>query len=117
MGKIIRETIRLGEQPPQLSAAELARMDDLAEKGGDKYYEDIPEMDEEFFENASFFGPEEEAKIFAAAAAEADKETVSLQLTPQAAAYIRSRGPMFRSRLGAVLEAYVAQAEQSEQGP
>ncbi len=66
-----------------------------------EYYGDISEMSEEFLTNAKRvdFPP---------------KEPVTLELTPHAAAYVRHRGPGFRSQLSAILEAHIAEVEGSE---
>ncbi len=114
MGKFVTYTPD-PNNPVRLTEAEQARIDELAEQGGAAYYADIPELDEEFFRSAHFFGPEEEAAEFARAAAEMEKESISIELTSGAAAYVRSRGEDFRSRLGAILEAHIAEAARREQ--
>ncbi len=114
MGKTITYTPD-PNNPVRLTDAEQARIDELAELGGPEYYADIPELDEAFFQSAQFFGPEAEATEFARAAAEVEKESVSIELTPSAAAYMRHRGPDFRSRLGAIIEAHIAEAARNEQ--
>ena len=100
MGEIVTHTSD-PNNPVRLSEKALARIDKLAEQGGEEYYEDIPKMSEEFLATAKRvdFPP---------------KEPVTVELTPRAAAYVRSRGLEFRLQLGAVLEAHIAEAEGRE---
>lgn len=68
-------------EPIRLSEAELARIDARAKQGGATYYEDIPEMDEEFFKNAPIIYPEDEEAAFAGAATSA-RGTIQVDLAP-----------------------------------
>ncbi len=80
MGKIITYKSEPNAEPIRLSKEELARIDARAEQGGDAYYEDIPEMDEAFFEDAKIIYPEDEAEAFAAAASR--QSSIQVDLAP-----------------------------------
>ena len=99
MGKIIRQ--KLDDNPVELSEEELRRIDELAEIGGETYYEDIPPMDDEFLDNAK------------RVPFPIRQQPVSIELTPRAIAYFRERenGQDYRTEISAVVEAYVQQAE------
>ncbi len=77
MGKIIRQT--LDDEPIQLSEEELRRIDELAEKGGETYYEDNPPMDDKFFANTKWVS-------FPI------REQVSIELSPSTVDYFRKNG-------------------------
>ena len=96
MGKIIRRT--LDDEPVQLSEEELRRIDELAEKGGDTYYEDIPPMDDEFFANAKWVS-------FPV------REQVSIELSPSTVDYFRQNGSDYQTQIREVVEAYVTEAQ------
>lgn len=78
-------------------------MDELAERGGAEYYEEFPELSEEFLANAKRvdYPPEQ-------------KELIAIEVAPSAAAYIRSHEPTLRQHLSAMIEAHIAKVAQDE---
>ena len=57
-------------------------------------YSDIPELDEEWFENAKVVYPKK-------------KKPISLRVDPEVLEWFKSRGSRYQSHINAVLEAYV----------
>ena len=96
MGKIIRQT--LDDEPIQLSEEELRRIDELAEKGGETYYEDNPPMNDEFFANAKWMS-------FPI------REQVSIESSPSTVDYFRQNVSDYQAQIREVVETYVAEAE------
>ncbi len=99
MGRIIRRT---ADAPTvELSEEELRRIDELAEIGGETYYEDIPPLDDEFWRNArrvSF----------------PVREQISIELSPNTIAYFRENGNDYQTQIREVVEAYVVEAQAEE---
>lgn len=86
-----------------LSAEEWRRIDERAEQGGEGYYADLPVPSDEFFKSAEQVYPPAD-----------NHEEVRLPVASETLAYFRDQGQEFRLQMGAILDAYVAQAKASQ---
>ncbi len=68
------------------------RIDAMTDENID--YSDIPEMDEEFFQNVEMVLPKK-------------KSTVSLRLDPDVLAWFKAQGKGYQTRMNVILKAYV----------
>ena len=72
-----------------LSAAQLRKIDDLSDKGSKKYYEDMPEFDDEFFRNISL--------------EETGKTKVSIRIDDDILRWLKKHGKGYQTRANRIL--------------
>ncbi len=102
MGKTVTYTLT-DETLYRPTTEEWRRIDERAEQGGDAYYADLPEPDDDFWERDDAVYPP-------------TKEQISIRLTPRTLAYFRQQGRGYQTRISDLLDAYVAQREVEQHG-
>ncbi len=107
MGKTVYYTLN-DDTIVELSDEQLARIDERAERGGDAYYADIPEITDEFLRNAKVVYP-----VVSKTKEEQAQEEVSLLLNRETLNYFRENGEAYETRISAVLDDYVASRRQA----
>ena len=101
MGQIVHYTLN-DDTIVELNDEQLARIDERAERGGDAYYADIPEITDDFLRKAKVVYP----------VASEEAEEVSLRLSKATLNYFRENGDAYETRISAVLDDYVARQRQ-----
>ena len=102
MGKTVTYTLT-DETLYRPTAAEWQRIDERAEQGGDAYYTDLPEPDDDFWTSDDVVYPPK-------------KEPISIRLNPRTVAYFRQQGRGYQTRISDLLDAYVALREAEQRG-